>query len=241
MSASQCAPFWAETPKILIDDATDFFPFHERARKCTATALNSLTRFGIYLGIILAILYRSGMYLGISIGIATVAFATYYGMKEKDALRTEGFANTIVGPTLFTVPNTPSPNLIGGIDVADKPIADVIGTVDRTLPTGSNPFMNVLINEIKDNPMKPPAIDTLDAQFTYNTNTTSMYNDPSDVFQKTQNQRTWIVQPSTSIPNDVDSFQNWLYRVPGKTCKEGNNVACRSGTEGGIIPWLNAI
>jgi len=226
---------------ILVTEAADFFPFHERARKCTTTALNSLTRFGLYLGILLAVLYQTGMYLGISLGIAVVAFATYYGMKEQNILRTEGFTNTIVGPTLFTVPNTPSPNLVGGIDVADKVVADVIGTTDRTLPTGPNPFMNVLINEIKDNPTKGPAINTLDSQFQYSNNISKMYNDPTDVFQHTQNQRTWVTQPSTSIPNDADSFQNWLYRVPGKTCKEGNGAVCRSGTEGGVVPWLSAL
>ena len=59
------------------------------------------------------------------------------------------------------------------------------------------------------------------------------------MFQHTQNQRTWIVQPSTSIPNDQGSFANWLYRVPGRTCKEGNGAVCHSGSEGGHIPWLS--
>ena len=242
MSASRCSPFWVDHPSILYKEANDFFPFHQRARKCTATALNSLTRFGIYLGVLLAVLYRSGMSLGISLGIAKIAVAAYYGMKDKDSLR-EGFANTVVGPTLFTVPGTVSPNLIGGADVADKPIADVIGTVDRTLPTGQNPFMNMLVHEIKDNPTKPPAVDATTPEMARTMSDefqTRMYGDPSDVFQHTQNQRTWIVQPSTSIPNDQDSFQNWLFRVPGKTCKEGNNAACLSGTEGGVVTWLGA-
>ncbi|NBT46922.1 MAG: hypothetical protein EBT07_03760 [Actinobacteria bacterium] len=242
MSASRCSPFWLDQPSILYKEANDFFPFHPRARKCTATALNSLTRFGIYLGVLLAVVYRSGMYLGICLGIAAIALAAYYGMKGKDALR-EGFDTTIVSPTLFTVPGTASPNLIGGADVADKPIADVIGTVDRTLPTGQNPFMSMLVNEIKDNPMKPPAVDVTTPEMARTMSDefqTRMYGDPSDVFQHTQNQRTWIVQPSTSIPNDQDSFQNWLFRVPGKTCKEGNNAACFSGTEGGVVTWLGA-
>lgn len=242
MSTSRCAPFWAEHPSILFQEAHDFFPFHARARKCTATALNSLTRFGLYLGVLLSVLYRNGMYLGISLGIAAVAVAAYYGMKDKQSLR-EGFANNLVSATLFTVPGAKAPNLVGGIDVADKPVADVIGTADRTLPTGPNPFMNVLINEIQDNPNKPPAVnvDTPEmARVMSDEFQTRMYGDPTDVFQHTQNQRTWVVQPWTSIPNDQGSFADWLYRVPGKTCKEGNNAACRTATEGGAVTWLSS-
>ena len=69
---------------------------------------------------------------------------------------------------------------------------------------------------------------------------TRMYGDPTDVFQHTQDQRVWAVNPITSIPNDQGSFANWLYRVPGRTCKEGNNAACFSGTEGGVVTWLSA-
>lgn len=228
---------------ILWEDAGDFFPFHARARKCSTTALNSLTRFGLYLGVLLTILCRNGAYLGISLGLLVLSIAAYYGMKDKGILR-EGFVNEIVGPTLFKSVNTEgAPNLVGGIEVAGKPVADVIGTVDRTLPTGPNPFMNLLIHEIKDNPQKPPAVnvDTPEmARAFSDMEQTRLYGDSTDVFQHTQNQRTWVVQPNTSIPNDQESFQNWLYRVPGRTCKEGNNAVCRTGTEGGSIPWLSA-
>ena len=239
MSSVRCAPFWAESPSILWGEANDFFPFHERARVCTSTALNSLTRFGLYLGIILAILHRSGAYLGVSLGIAAISFAAYYGMKQKGTVR-EGFANDIVGPTLF---GDTSRNIIGGADVANKTVDDVIGTTDRTLPTGPNPFMNVLINEIKDNPMRAPAkaVDAPEMGRAMSDEfQTRMYGDPSDVFQHTQNQRTWVVPPITSIPNDGGSFQNWLFRVPGPTCKEGNTAVCRTGTEGGQVTWLSA-
>jgi hypothetical protein len=31
-----------------------------------------------------------------------------------------------------------------------------------------------------------------------------------------------------------------LYKIPGKTCKEGGREACVGGTEGGALPWLNS-
>lgn len=241
MSTTFCAPFWTESPYILISEYMDFFPFSGASQKCTTGALNSLTRFGIYLGVLLAVLYRSYQYLFISIGLAILGVAAYYGMRYKGTLR-EGFTD-IVAPTLLNAPGFQPPNFVGGAYVADKNVADVIGASDRTGPTDANPFMNVLINEIKDNPTRGPALtitgkdgsNDIDDVFQ-----TRMYGDPTDVFQHNQNQRTWVIQPSTSIPNDQGSFANWLYRVPGRTCKEGNNSACRTGTEGGVVTWLSS-
>ena len=242
MSAPRCHPFWVDSPRVLLDEYYDFFPFSESARLCTTTALNSMTRFGIYLSLVLTILHRSPAYMFLSIGIAILAVAAYYGMKQRGILR-EGFENAIVGPTMFTAPGSIPPNIVGGAAVADKTAADVIGTTTRTNPTAANPYMNVLVSEILDNPTRPVAasvdtpemIRTLSDEFQ-----TRMYGDPDDVFQHNQNQRAWITQPSTSIPNDQESFQNWLFRVPGRTCKEGNNAACRTGTEGGAVTWLSS-
>jgi len=111
-----------------------------------------------------------------------------------------------------------------------------------TLPSPRNPFMNVLIDEIKYNPNRPEAksIDhpvvkaTLDDFFRVN-----WYSDPTDVFGKSQSQRSFVTMPSTTIPSDRESFQNWLYKIPGKTCKEGGRDACVGGTEGAVLPWLN--
>jgi hypothetical protein len=46
--------------------------------------------------------------------------------------------------------------------------------------------------------------------------------------------------PSTTIPNDQHSFQNWLFRIPGQSCKEGNNRACKPATQGATVTWINS-
>jgi hypothetical protein len=111
-----------------------------------------------------------------------------------------------------------------------------------TQPTSANPFMNVLIDELKYNPNRPAAKSVLDplVQTTLSDfYKTEFYADPTDVFGRSQGQRQWVTMPSTSIPNDMDSYQNWLYKIPFKTCKEGNSAACLPGTDGGALPWLN--
>jgi hypothetical protein len=102
--------------------------------------------------------------------------------------------------------------------------------------------MNVLLDEYKYNPERPQAASvgnsavkqTLDDYFRV-----QWFSDPTDVFGRNQSQRQFVTQPSTSIPNDRDSYQNWLYKIPGKTCKEGGRDACLAGTDGGPITWLN--
>lgn len=111
-----------------------------------------------------------------------------------------------------------------------------------TLPSPRNPFMNVLIDEIKYNPLRaeaksvedPVVKSTMDDYFRVN-----WFSDPTDVFGKSQNQRQFVTMPSTTIPNDRESLQNWLYKIPGKTCKEGGREACVGGTGGSAVPWLN--
>jgi hypothetical protein len=103
--------------------------------------------------------------------------------------------------------------------------------------------MNVLVNEIKYNPTKPAAYNITDPKVSsmlddvFRVQFTS---DPTDVFGKTQSQRQFVAMPSTTVPNDQGSFADWLYRIPGKTCKEGGREACLPGTDGSPVTWLNA-
>jgi hypothetical protein len=112
---------------------------------------------------------------------------------------------------------------------------------ESVLPTSRNLFMNVLLDEYKYNPTRPaaaPVTDPLVKQTMDDYFRVQWFSDPTDVFGKNQNQRQFVTQPSTSIPNDRESYQNWLYKIPGKTCKEsGQN--CLAGTDGGPITWLN--
>jgi hypothetical protein len=113
---------------------------------------------------------------------------------------------------------------------------------DYTPPTSRNLFMNVLLDEIKYNPDRPEAAtvgnptvkQTMDDFFRI-----QWFSDPTDVFGKNQGQRQFVTQPSTTVPNDQGSFADWLYKIPGKTCKEGGRPACIAGSAGSHLPWLN--
>jgi hypothetical protein len=168
--------------------------------------------------------------------------------------REEGFQNR---PSLYSkssdklMPDIPDVGIIGKNNegIQSMPV-ECVGDSKKafecnpkaTQPTSKNPFMNVLIDELKYNPTRPAANSVLDplVQTTLaDYFKTEFYADPTDVFGRNQGQRQWVTMPSTSIPNDVNSYQNWLYMIPFKTCKEGNSAACLPGTDGGALPWLN--
>jgi len=102
--------------------------------------------------------------------------------------------------------------------------------------TSANPFENITVDQYKYAPTKGPAEGKTDLDAFFRVQWSS---DPTDVFGKTQSQRMFYTMPNSSVVNDQGSYQDWLYKIPGLTCKEGNGEACVRGTEGAAIPWLN--
>jgi hypothetical protein len=238
MSKILCDPYIWENPAIIFD--TPLFP--DEFSRCMSDRLNQV----IYVGVVFAI----------------IGFAAAWKMNSNIPLVFALFLGLIVtGKSVYTIVEIiqkregfRNPDkLNGNVDIIGKkneglnsaPV-DFPGIPKRdpleTAPTPRNPFMNVLVDELKYNPTRPRAASVNDPKVRLELDDffrTEFYNDPTDVFGKTQGQRQFITMPSTSIPNDVDSYQNWLYRIPGKTCKEGGREACLPGTDGAALPWLN--
>ena len=227
--AEECDRPWYVEPSVLLK--LNFAP----SMACPSNAINSLTR-----GIILI----TALCLGASVAYGPTVFL--FGLV---------LLAVLYGPSLYAT-------LIGGgIDVpkkegfqADlvretqnqqkqKPEQVQVISSNETLPSARNPFMNVLIDEIKYNPSRPPAQDINDPLVKAQLDDffrIQWFSDPTDVFGRAQSQREFYTMPSTSIPNDQASYQDWLYKIPGKTCKEGGREACAlaTGSDGGVIPWL---
>lgn len=238
-----CPAFWLDDPHILIAEATQFFPFTERDKRCTSAALNAFTRFGLYLGLLLALLRLNLWWLLVGVVFAGFAALAWLWMGQAGSLR-ESFSP--LDPLLGSLPtdgllrdyNTTAP-ILDPREVGGAYVPDIIGgSPARTRPTAANPFMNVLFDEIEGNPYRPPAINVqtpaikqeFDSYFQ-----TMFYRDPGDVFNHTQNQRNWVTLPS-SLDGRAE-FADWLYRVPGQTCKEGNMAACQFSTGAEALPW----
>ena len=220
-----CDPYIWESPLILLKTN----PFKSAAYSCASELFNqiivTLLIFTAFGGIVSAAMKNTnGVLAGFLIGVlfSMPAFVSLVFIRKQS----ENFTDS--------VPVLPSVDVIGSNNsgISSKPY--------RTSPSARNPFMNVLVDELKYNPTRPRAASVLDPVVKVQLDDffrTEFFNDPTDVFGRSQSQRQFITQPATSIPNDVDSYQKWLYKIPGKTCKEGNPNACLPGTSGGT-PFL---
>lgn len=250
-------PFWIY-PSIL------FQSYHlEYERTCRHSSWNFVARImilSLFIGFVgsavagLAFIPVALLFGGLT-AFAIIMIQSLRGEEKKqhyDPLPIE----RVVDPSGYLAPMSESFVNGGGAKGSIQPVEDPIGAheidaapysgpalPDHTPPTSRNPFMNILIDEIKYHPDRPPAApvdhpaveQVMDDYFRI-----QWHSDPTDVYGKKQSQRQFITQPSTTIPNDQGSFANWLYKIPGKTCKEGGRPACLLTTEIGTVPWMSS-
>jgi hypothetical protein len=98
-----------------------------------------------------------------------------------------------------------------------------------TKPTLGNPFMNVTFLDHLENPERPEACDINDPEIKEDVDNkfyNNLFRDTSDLFGKLNSQRQFYTMPATTIPNDRESFQNWLYKTEA-TCKENSDNCLR--------------
>jgi hypothetical protein len=235
MSANCETPFWKD-PTVLVKKFNI-----DILNGCFESKANALMRAVIVLMVINTILAyfieNEGLLLILSIAIL-YGFMTYFNDESERIIEKfeefaseeeeqEGFADLAEEEEGFAD---------AGLGLADAKDGS------KTLPTAANPFMNVLVDEVKYNPTRgsAAAIDCpLIQDKLENFYRVQWWSDPTDVYGKNQGQRQFYTMPSTSVPSDRQSFQDWLFKIPGKTCKEGNRDACNPGTNGGPIPWLS--
>jgi hypothetical protein len=253
-----CAPAWYTDPKVLITDSwiTEWKRRSTGRPLCLSERINALTRTFLAI-IVIATLFslynhdlQTTMIYSLILGliitlpdIIDMIRAPYIQVGEYETV--DGFrVNDMMEYTNVTPKIEGVKNTTNCVSPAPLPQATNCDIEDdsMTMPSPRNPFMNVLIDEIKYNPKRAQAApvdspivkQTLDEFFRV-----QWFSDPTDVFGKSQSQRQFVTMPATTIPNDRESYQNWLYKIPGLTCKEGGREACVGGTEGAPIPWLN--
>ena len=237
-----CQPYIWENPKVLLE--TGFTWKGHKEGPCASEIINQILfvyLFAFALGAAMTVVFGQSYGMFILMGVATVyCFPSFLALIQIRS-GVEGFQTAPQAQAQAAI----APSSQGGLADVPGGVYHVIGgaPTTSTLPTARNPFMNVLIDEIKYNPQRPVAASILDPSVKVTLDDffrTQFTADPTDVFGRSQSQRQFITMPSTGIPNDQESYQNWLYKIPGKTCKEGGREACLPGTDGGALPWMNS-
>ena len=186
-------PFWKDQPHILLDKHR-IIEFVPTADMTINEKLNAVTRFLTYLGVLMALVYKS----------------------------TTPFYIPVIGCILVYLAHEHYPALQKG------GAAGIEGSDHVQLPSKNNPFMNVLLTDYVENPQRKPAGDvdipqvqeSMDKHFS-----DGLYKDINNIWDRNNSQRQFYTNPSTTIPNDRDSFMKWCWNTP-YTCKDGNLSRC---------------
>jgi hypothetical protein len=176
---------WFKDPSILFGEST-WMRFAPIQTMTTTEALNAVVRFSVYSSIILAVLTMNPSYLS-AIPIVALASIVLF----------ELFPN---GKTLETYINRTK---------------KMINKENFTMPSANNPFMNVLLTDIQDNPDREDAAPVTDDNVKSEIKkafqeTTDIYMDTGDAFDQAQSMRTFHTIQSSRVPNDQDGFLSWL-------------------------------
>jgi len=204
LKRKQVIPFWTKDPNILLQTPIELFPTDVMTYE---QKLNAVTRSILIISIISIIFTRSIRITIISV-ITIGAIALLYNRKE---------------------PFSPAVDLL---------IQQNVMPTDVFLePSPINPFGNVMLPDYDYNVNKKPAPPDNDdiLQHAKNLVTLSnpgqpdiadkLFHDLGDELVFEQSMRQFNSNPSTTIPNDQESFANFCYGSM-VSCKEGNAFAC---------------
>lgn len=196
------------TEKIWYEDpagwftANNFYVILPFDNLSIAERLNALTRFFIYLGIILALVTLNYKYVFFGI-IACLMSAALFEFEKRKQKQAEKFLED------------------NDLMVMDKRVC--------ARPTVNNPFMNPnLMDASKDAPLPVEACNTSNPEVQASINTNfgaKMFKDVGDIWGRNASQREFYTVPSTMLGGDQAGFAKWLYGT-GPTCKEGNGLTC---------------
>ena len=184
--------FWFDRPSDLFrqDAILYFFP---NDKMTNDQKLNAIMRFTIYFGVVILFIRRTLHALLIPLLGAIVTFLANKAYKENVKRLKE------------------SGNITEVFDSETNQTC--------TRPTEENPFMNVLVSDLIDNPTRPAACDIEDRTVKNKINEyfyKDLYTDIDDVFNRNASDRQFYTMPVTTIPNDSAAFAKWLYGNTGK-------------------------
>ena len=204
-------PFWLDQPKVLFNQLSEFYPDSQLSIN---EQLNAITRFVIYFGLILFIVsgHLSSLFLTI-VGIVIVIFVSQHGRQFLSQRKEHFIANY---RNLNQLP-------------CDYPVEIAYDGTFYQPPTKENPFMNVLLSDYVSNPNRPPAGNLNDPEIKEEAEKlfrNNLFLDTNDIWEKRNNQRFFVTQPNTQIPNNQNEFAKWCFDTKNHSCRE--NYICKN-------------
>lgn len=190
-------PFWMEDPSVLFSKENRhrfiIVPGQTKNQK-----LNSIARFSVYLGIVLA-MYKvdANYFLIIAVAGLFITILLKHAPILKNTIMKESFEDD------------------------SEELQEDEDSEKFTRPTINNPFGNSSIYDILENPKRPPMVDYVSnteesnkakkqVEDSFNA---GLYKDLDDVYNKKHSQREFYTTPSRGMipPDPNGDFKKWLY------------------------------
>lgn len=206
--------FWVDSPRVLIR-LTDLAP---QKSQPLDEQLNSVMRVSLAVSLVFSVFNIKWLWLAVFAAVATILiWENYKSMPAADQI-----LSSIVGGGAQT-PSEAQDLLNRLVINADEKVC--------VRPTPDNPFMNVGYADYFDMPNRPPACNidhpsVAEAQSSYarlyeGSSTLAFH--PNEADQRYA-QLKFHSMPVSTIPNDRETFVNWLYK-PTEVFKDGDGTA----------------
>lgn len=177
--------FWLQDPANLFSKWKQFVPTNEMT---VAEALNAVVRFTIYSSIIVAVFTHKTHYMLLVPAVMAASIVLVKLFPKTETIREAFNTSKILGSKAAAAAS----------------------------PTPDNPFMNVVFTDYVDDPDRAPAppditSKEMDAKIAESfAKTSDLFLDTTDTYGLMQSARQWVTQAATTIPNDLEGFQNFL-------------------------------
>ena len=201
--------FWLDNPNVLLNknQITEIWP---QDNFSLDRKLNAITRLILILAI-LGFLFTKSRYIIVSAAVSIVILVMIHKSKSHSK---EGMKNL-------------------DIKINKEEFEELLNE-EFTMPTKKNPFMNVLMNEYKDNPKRKPAApvyneEVLDDATKKSKNDEKLNKNLGDNLTFQNSLRNFYSTPNTNIPNNQKEFAEFCYGNMA-SCKEGDEFMCEKNS-----------
>lgn len=207
---------WFNNIEILFskDNFTQIVPTKEMTFE---EKINSITRFSLYLSILLYLVTGNYLYIYIFV-ITVIVFYLVYVFGGKEMF--EGFMQS-------NSQNNISESVSEPVSVPSQSTSTTETTTVPKIPckepTNNNPLMNLMTTDNYHKSL-PACINSeedikskIDDNFKQN-----LYLDTNTIYNNRTNQRSFYTMPNTQPANDQTAFAKWLYHIP-ISCEESKS------------------
>lgn len=234
-------PFWVSNPNILLSPRFiyEWFPIEGMTYN---QKLNAISRLVILLTIISYLFLRATRLLWIGGLCLFVIFILHYSQTRSIAVGGKGQEEGFIGDFLNEQLRGRNPANNAVVTFATDDLSKIGKKEYFDVPKINNPYNNVLVTDIVDNPQKLPAppayypetekaiLDRTKEAIqkmnpTYPGIMKKLFNSFDDHFEFEQSMRQFVSNPATTVPNDQGAFAEFCYGGM-ISCKEGNQFAC---------------